>query len=144
MLRTRRTLLQLVFAAALTACGGSKASDPAPNDIVRASERLQGEWVLTAFQPAQGLEPMLATLLAAQLDKLTVTMRAGVMSIRGAGVEADRNYRVVQATEDGFSAEVTDQTGVIHQVTGEFRGLDMAFTAHTDPWRGKGRLHRTR
>jgi hypothetical protein len=144
MLRTRRTFLPIVLAVFLGACGGSQASDPAPDDIGRATERLQGEWVLTAFQPASGLEPMLATLLAAQLDKLTVTMRAGVMSIRGVGVQADRSYRVVQATEDGFSAEVTDQTGVVHQVTGEFRGLDLAFTAHTDPWRGKGRLHRTR
>lgn len=126
------------------ACGGSRGSDPLPDDVGRAAERLQGEWVLTAFQPAQQLEPMLATLLAAQIDKLTVTMRAGAMSVRGAGVQAERSYRVVQATEDGFSAEVTDQTGVTYQVTGEFRGLDLAFTAHTDPWRGTGRLHRTR
>jgi hypothetical protein len=144
MLRTRRTLLPLFLAAALAGCGGSQGSTPVPDDIGRASDRLQGEWVLTSFQPAQQLEPMLATLLAAQMDKLTVTMRAGAMSIRGVGVQADRSYRVVQATEDGFSAEVTDQTGVTYQVTGEFRGLDMAFTAHTDPWRGTGRLHRSR
>lgn len=144
MLRTRRSLLPLFFVAALAGCGGSQASDPVPDDVGRAAERLQGEWVLTSFQPAQQLEPMLATLLAAQMGKLTVTMRAGAMSVRGVGVQADRSYRVVQATEDGFSAEVTDQTGVTYQVTGEFRGLDMAFTAHTDPWRGTGRLHRSR
>lgn len=140
---TRRLLSALWFALLLS-CGGSRGSDPVPDDVGRAAERLQGEWVLTAFQPAQQLEPMLATLLAAQIDKLTVSMRAGAMSVRGVGVQAERSYRVVQATEDGFSAEVTDQTGVTYQVTGEFRGLDLAFTAHTDPWRGTGRLHRTR
>jgi hypothetical protein len=137
-------LLPVLVFASLAGCGGSQASDPVPDDIGRASDRLQGEWVLTTFQPAQQLEPMLATLLAAQMDKLTVTMRAGAMSIRGVGVQAERSYRVVQATEDGFSAEVTDQTGVTYQVTGEFQGLDLGFRAHTDPWQGTGRLHRVR
>ena len=66
------------------------------------------------------------------------------MSVRGAGVQADRSYRIVQATEIGFSAEVADQTGVVYQVTGEFQGLDLAFSTHTAPWQGTGRLHRTR
>src|SRR5689334_16077126 len=98
----RRSLLPFLLFAALTGCGGSRTSDPVPDDIVRAADRLQGEWVLTAFQPAQPLEPMLNTLLAAQIDHLVVTMRAGAMSVRGAGVQADRSYRVVQATSDGF------------------------------------------
>jgi hypothetical protein len=140
---TRRTLLPLLVAV-LFGCGGSQASDPVPDDIGRAAERLQGEWVLTAFQPAEQLEPMLVTLLAAQIDKLTVTMRAGALSMRGVGVQADRSYRVVRATEIGFTAEVTDQTGVTYQVTGEFQGLDLAFRVHTAPWQGTGRLHRVR
>jgi hypothetical protein len=144
MPRTRRTLLVTLLASALVGCGGSRTSDPVPDDVGRAADRLQGEWVLTAFQPAQQLEPMLMTLLAAQIDKLTVTMRAGAMSVRGVGVQADRSYRVVQATSDGFSAEVSDQTGVTYQVTGEFMGLDLAFSTHTAPWQGTGRLHRTR
>jgi hypothetical protein len=139
-----RTLLPLLLLAALGGCGGGRGSDPVPDDVGRAGDRLQGEWVLTAFQPAHELEPMLATLLVAQVDKLTVTMRAGAMSVRGVGVQADRSYRVVQATDIGFSAEVTDVTGVLHQVTGEFQGLDLAFKAHTAPWQGTGRLHRVR
>jgi hypothetical protein len=144
MLRTRRTLLPLLLVAILAGCGGSKGSDPVPDDVGRAADRLQGEWVLTAFQPAQQLEPMLATLLVAQIDKLTVTLRAGAMSVRGVGVQADRSYRIVQATEIGFSMEVTDPAGGTYQVTGEFQGLDLAFRVHTDPWRGTGRLHRVR
>jgi hypothetical protein len=144
MLWTRRPFLVLLLASALAGCGGSQTSDPVPDDVGRAADRLQGEWVLTAFQPAQQLEPMLMTLLAAQIDKLTVTMRAGAMSVRGVGVQADRSYRVIQATSDGFSAEVSDQTGVTYQVTGEFMGLDLAFSTHTAPWQGTGRLHRTR
>jgi hypothetical protein len=141
---TRRTLLPQLLVAVLLGCGGSQGSDPVPDDVGRAGERLQGEWVLTAFQPTEQLEPMLATLLVAQIDKLTVTMRAGAMSVRGVGVQADRSYRIVQATEIGFSAEVMDQTGVTYQVTGEFQGLDLAFRVHTAPWQGTGRLHRTR
>src|SRR5689334_15905046 len=99
MLRTRRTLLSLLLSSALAGCGGSQGTDPVPDDIGRAADRLQGEWMLTAFQPAQPLEPMLQTLLTAQLNTLTVTMRAGAMSVRGAGVQADRSYRIVQATE---------------------------------------------
>ena len=144
MLRTRRTLLSLLLSSALAGCGGSQGTDPVPDDIGRAADRLQGEWMLTAFQPAQPLEPMLQTLLTAQLNTLTVTMRAGAMSVRGAGVQADRSYRIVQATEDGFSGEVSDQTGVTYQITGQFQGLDLAFTTHTAPWQGSGRLHRAR
>jgi hypothetical protein len=144
MPRTRRTVLSLLLVAVLAGCGGSQASDPVPDDVGRAADRLQGEWVLTAFQPAQQLEPMLMTLLSSQVGKLTVTMRAGTMSVRGVGVQAERSYRIVQATDVGFSGEVTDETGVTYQITGAFQALDLDFKIHTSPWQGTGRLHRTR
>ena len=65
MLRTRRTLFSVLLVAALAGCGGSQASDPVPDDVGRAADRLQGEWVLTAFQPARSLEPIVDAILAA-------------------------------------------------------------------------------
>ncbi len=134
----------LALALVLSACASSRGTEPVPNDRARADDRLQGEWVLMSFQPAMAVEPMLASLLAAQMGKLTVTFRAGAMGVSGVGVAGDRTYRVIQATEDGFSGVVTDPEGVAYRVTGGFEGLDLRFASETDPWRGTGRLHRVR
>jgi hypothetical protein len=141
-----RRLFPVLLGAALfaLACGSSRASDPVPDDRARAEDRLQGQWVLTQFQAAPRLEPMYESLLNAQLGQLTVTIRQGAMSIRGVGVQGERTYRIVDATDLGFSAIMTDSAGAEYQVTGAFQGLDIAFQSHTDPWRGTGRLHRVR
>jgi hypothetical protein len=141
----RRRLLALALAAAFgLGCTANRASDPVPGELARAADRLQGEWVLTTFVPAPPLEPMLAALLEAQLGELHVTLRQGAMGIRGVGVAGDRSYRLVEATEDGFSGVIVDRDGVEYQVTGLFRGLDLEVAAYTAPWQGKGRLRRVR
>jgi len=141
----RRLLLAFAVSPLLaTACGASQASDPVPDTRTRAADLLQGEWVLTEFRPAPPLEPMYQALLTAQLGQLTVTIRAGAMGVKGVGVQGERSYRVVDATDEGFSAVLTDTAGAEYQITGRFRGLDVDFVAHTAPWQGSGRLHRVR
>ena len=81
-------------------------------------------------------------LRARRLGRLTVTLHGGTLTATGAGVSATRRYRVTQAAADGFSLVLLDPTNVAYQVTGAFMGSDVAFTAHTDPWRGQGRLRR--
>jgi len=140
-----RPLVALAFSALLaSACGSSRASDPVPDTQAKAADRLQGEWVLTDFRPAPPLEPMYQSLLAAQFGELKVTIRAGAMGVKGVGVQGERSYRIVDATDEGFSALLTDTAGAEYQITGAFRGLDVDFVAHTAPWRGSGRLHRVR
>jgi hypothetical protein len=138
----------LVLAALGTACSSSSSS-VAPSDtaqvaVADASARLEGGWVLTEFQPAAPLEPMLASWLASQMNQLRVTFHAGAMHIEGVGVSVDRNYRVTQAAADGFSLTVVDPTNVEYRATGAFQGNVMAFTSLSDPWRGQGRLQRAR
>jgi hypothetical protein len=137
----------LLFGLALPlagGCGGSRASAPVPDDRARAEDKLQGEWVLTAFRPTPPLEPMYQALLEAQLNQLKVTFRAGALGIQGVGVQGARSYRVVDATDIGFSGVITDAAGAEYQVTGVFRGVNVDFVSHTAPWRGTGWLHRVR
>jgi hypothetical protein len=130
----------------VVACGSSHATgsgaDTAQQAVADASMRLEGQWVLTDFQPEASLEPMLAALLAAQLKQLRVNFHAGSMRIDGVGVSADRSYRVTQAAADGFSLTIIDPTNVEYRATGAFEGTAVGFTSLSDPWRGRGRLQR--
>lgn len=137
-----------MLAALGTACASSSSSVP-PSDtaqvaVADAAARLEGRWVLTEFQPAAPLEPMLASWLASQMNQLQVSFHAGAMHIEGVGVSVDRNYRVTQAAADGFSLTIVDPTNVEYRATGAFQGNLMAFTSLSDPWRGRGRVQRAR
>jgi hypothetical protein len=133
----------LVLALLLGAChGSSPAPDTARQAASDASLRLEGQWTLVEFQPAQPLDPLLSGLLAAQLNQLVVSFHGGTLTAHGMGVDASREYRVTQAAADGFSALVIDPTNVAYRVTGAFQGPDLWFNAETDPWRGRGRLRR--
>ena len=75
----RRSLLALVFALALTSCKrgrGASEVDEATQRREAVNQRLMGSWVLVTFQPSETLEPMLASLLAAQFGALTVQFDA--------------------------------------------------------------------
>jgi hypothetical protein len=149
-MRIERSLLRrlagtFVCTLALSACGGGSETSPgdtAQIEVSRSTTRLEGDWLLTEFQPVDKLEPMFAALLAAQMGQLKVTLRAGTMHVEGVGVSADRTFRVTQAAADGFSAVMIDPNGVQYRITGAFQGTDLAFVSQSDPWRGNGRLRR--
>jgi hypothetical protein len=142
----RRRLVALGLGLWVAGCGSSSAPPPdtARQAIADAGSRLQGNWTLVEFQPAQPLEPMLAQLLNAQMNQLVVTFQAGSMHVEGPGVSADRGFALTSAAADGFSATITDPTNVAYQVNGAFQGQDVGFTSLTDPWRGQGKLRRVR
>jgi len=143
----RAAAVRSLFGAALvlSACGSSSSAPPADAAQIAIGDtaaRLEGEWVLVEFQPDAPLEPMLATLLQAQMKQLRVRFHAGSMKVEGVGVAADRTYRVTQAAADGFSLTVVDPTNVEYRAIGAFQGNLLSFTSLTDPWRGHGRLQR--
>src|SRR6185436_1927486 len=60
----------LPFAVSCGGGGGSSRDDAAAR-MAEAADRLRGDWVLVDFRPEVGLEPMLAQLLAMQVNHLT-------------------------------------------------------------------------
>jgi len=141
-----RIILSLGLAPLVTGCGSSSALPPdsAKQAASDAATRLEGSWTLVEFQPAEELEPMLAALLAAQMNQLVVTFHGGKMTVQGAGLNAERTFTVTTAAADGFAANITDPTNVVYQVNGAFQGQTLGFTSLTDPWRGHGKLQRAR
>lgn len=134
----------LMICLALLGCGGGSAGagDPATTEVTAASHRLQGDWVLIDFRPNQPLEPMLAALLQAQLNQLTVTVSGDKLTAQGIGISAERTLQITSAAADGFTANLIDPTNVGYKVSGGFQGIELGFTSETDPWRGTGRLKR--
>lgn len=95
-----------------------------------------------SFQSEVPLEPMLASLLAAQMGVLVVQFDGQQMVASGAGVGTTRRYRVTQAAGDGLTLVSYDDTGAAYDAVGEFRGNELWFASLTIPWRGRGVLRR--
>lgn len=133
----------VVLTAYLVACGGTGQEATTPEQkIARASERLRGSWLLADFRPEQPLEPVLASLLAVQIGRLTVFFDGTNLTAQGVGIRANRRYLINTASGDQFTATITDEMGVTYGVMGTFQGQDLLFAAQTPPWRGSGRLQR--
>jgi hypothetical protein len=134
----------LVAAQAAFGCGGSQssASDASAVDRRRATDRLRGRWLLVDYRPEQPLEPMLGSLLAAQLGRLVVTFDGQTFAADGAGFRTQRSYEVTEAAGDAAHLVLRDQTGVRYDVQGTFVGANLQFHAETSPWQGLGTLRR--
>lgn len=142
MTRARRLAFLLLFTAIAPACGGfGRATDPQVS-IANAAQRLRGEWLLVDFRSREQLEPMLASLLNAQFRQLTVTITEHDLVATGVGVSARRTYTVREATDDQFSATLTDPSGSSYDIGGLFQGRRLAFVSRTSPWAGEGQLER--
>jgi len=128
------------LALALVACGGRDAAAPEARAV--ASQRLEGEWLLTSFRPQTAFEPVLEGLLRAQLGALLVHVEDGMLNATGIGVTATRKYEVTAAAGEEFKATLYDERGVPYGLSGQFRGDRLAFTSLDEPWRGQGELMR--
>ncbi len=99
-----------LMAACLVACGGTGQEATTPEQkIARAAERLRGSWLLVEFRPEQQLEPVLASLLAVQLGRLSIFLDGTNLAAQGVGVHANRQYTVDTANGDRFTATIIDQ-----------------------------------
>jgi hypothetical protein len=133
----------LVLVPFVASCGGTGQEATTPEQkISRASERLRGSWLLVEFRPEDQLEPVLASLLAVQIGRLTVFLDGTNLTAQGVGVQANRQYSLITATTDQFTANIVDPQGMKYGVSGAFLGQDVVFTSQTPPWRGSGRLQR--
>lgn len=136
--------LSFMFSVALSACGGGGGAESAESAAARAGERLQGQWVLVDFRPEQPLEPVLSTLLAAQLGNLTITLDGQTLRAQGIGITAERTYAIREAEGDHFTADVVEAGHIAYEVRGRFAASELPFVSHTTPWRGTGKLIRAR
>lgn len=144
---TRRACLVAMALAALAiaGCRGSRgAAEPDPEEVSRqqAMQRLQGRWVLIDFRPEEPLEPMLGSLLAAQIGRLQATVDGPRVLVQGLGLQAQRQLEVKSAAGDGATVLLIDQTGESYEVDVRFMEPRLDFVAKTDPWRGTGALRR--
>jgi hypothetical protein len=139
-----RLLAFALLLAPAVACGGTHhaAVDPAAVARADANRRLTGTWLLTSFQPATSLEPMLALLLQAQIGHLTVKFDGQQMVVSGSGLSTTRRYTITQATGDQLSLTSFDAEGIGYNVRGELRGDVLQFESLSSPWRGQGTLQR--
>jgi hypothetical protein len=137
--RTRASLLVL-GCLSLLACGGSQgsAADPA----AAASQRLQGNWRLSSFQPSLAMEEPLKGLLDAQMQALTLSFSGGEYSAVGPGVNTSGRYQIESAQGDSLSGRVYDRAGAGYGVSGQFVGSQFRFTSEDSPWAGFGVLER--
>ena len=146
---TRRALV-LVLTGSLSLAGCQSAREPTSaetmaTDVRSADAVLQsGTWKLVSYVPEVALEPMLATLLQAEVQTMVVRFENGRMKADGPGVHVDRSYRIEQAWGPRFKLVSVDETGVAYSTTGEIStdGNWIAFVGENKPWRGVGTLHR--
>ncbi|HEX7671803.1 MAG TPA: hypothetical protein VF395_19550 [Polyangiaceae bacterium] len=137
--------LAVLSATAVASCGGSRSSagDAAAVDRGRAADRLRGRWLFVDYRPEQPLEPVLGTLLGAQLGRLVVTFDGRMLTAEGTGFRTQRSYEVTEAAGDAAHLVLQDETGVRYDVQATFVGADLKFHAQTSPWQGTGTLRRT-
>jgi hypothetical protein len=135
-----RSWAVFVFVLSAVACGGRDAA--APESRAVASQRLEGEWLLTSFRPETSFEPMLEGLLRAQLGAMVVRVENSTVHAMGIGVTVMRKYEITEAEGDAFKGALYDERGVPYALTGQFQGNALAFTSLDEPWRGQGEMQR--
>lgn len=141
-----RAVLPLAGLLIAIGCGGAGTGATGPDAAAvaraRAGDRLQGRWVLVDFRPEQPLEPMFASLLAAQMGAMTLDITGQQLKATGLGIQADRSFQVTSTNEEQVTLAIYDHNRLDYEISGTFVGPEFQFVALTSPWRGQGRLRR--
>jgi hypothetical protein len=137
-----RPLVVLLLVGAAFACGSAQTTGPDP--VLRASQQLEGEWLLREFTPQAPLEAPLTQLLSTQFGTLVVKFSGGQFTATGPGVSARGRYQLtIPDVGDGaIDAVLYDSEGVPHHVSGRFDGPLIRFRSLDTPWVGTGTLER--
>jgi hypothetical protein len=132
----------LITLMCLSGCGGPSNQPTDPS--AAASQRLQGDWHLVGFAPSLALEPLLKSLLDAQLQTLNINFANGQFAAVGPGVDTTGRYEITNASGDSLSGRVYDRAGAGYGITGTFMGNQFQFTSTDSPWAGNGVLERVK
>lgn len=133
------------FAFVTVSC--AKESGP-PRDVraeaaASAAQRLQGRWLLQAFQPARPLDFALQTMLNAQIGQLVLEVNGLNMFMRGPGVAVQRTFRIDEAYAEHLQMTVFDSYGVGFRTFGDFNGNNtIIINGNEAPWVGRATLTR--
>ena len=124
---------------------GASSPDPIAAQIAQADQSLQGTWVLVQSQPNPPLDPVLASLLAAQYGQMRLTFDHGLLTAQGVGIQFTRRYQVTSVDQSGrIHVVLRDDMGAPMETDGEIHGDTLKFNGRTSPWMGTGVLQRAR
>jgi hypothetical protein len=132
----------LISLMGLSGCGGQSNQPVDPS--AAASQRLQGDWHLVGFAPSLAFDPLLKSLLDAQLQALNIHFANGQFTAVGPGVDTSGRYEITNASGDSLSGRVYDRAGAGYGITGTFTGNQFQFTSTDSPWAGNGVLERVK
>jgi hypothetical protein len=144
MMRKRSFAVALLAIALLASCARDQGPvrDARADAAASASQRLQGRWLLTSFQPEMPLEPVLQLMLNEQIGHFLVDFKGQALRGQGPGVTIDRTYRIVEAYVDHFKATIYDSYGVGVDAAADFNGNMLLVNGITPPWRGRATFQR--
>jgi hypothetical protein len=142
----RKFVLPALFAvgAMVAACSRDQGPprDARAESAASAAQRLQGRWLLQAFQPAAPLDFALQTMLNAQIGQLVLEVNGLNMSMRGPGVAVQRTFRIDEAYGEHLQMTVFDSYGVGFRTFGDFAGNTVIINGNEAPWVGRATLVR--
>src|SRR5882724_2960913 len=75
----------------------SQIHDARADAVMNAAGRLQGRWVLTSFQSASALDPVMQLMVNEQINRLTVDFNGQTINAQGPGVTVNRTFKIVEA-----------------------------------------------
>jgi hypothetical protein len=130
----------LISLMGLSGCGGPSNQPMDPS--AAASQRLRGDWHLVGFAPSLAFDPLLKSLLDAQLQTLNINFANGQFTAVGPGVDTSGRYEITNASADSLSGRVFDRAGAGYGITGTFMGNRFQFNSTDSPWAGNGVLER--
>src|SRR6188768_304879 len=90
----------LISLMGLSGCGGQSNQPTDPS--VAASQRLQGDWHLVGFAPSLAFDPLLKSLLDAQLQTLNINFASGQFTAVGPGVDTTGRYEITNGSSDSL------------------------------------------
>lgn len=126
-------------------CGPTVGPQASPQALAQeTSQRLEGDWRLVQFVPAEPLSPTLQAMLEYQYQVLVVHIRGGRIVAESPGIHFDRRYEVREVRGDVFKLISYDEGGVPYESWCRFEpdGIHLSVQSLTSPWRGTATLAR--